>query len=605
MQTITFYSYKGGTGRSLVVANAAKFLNRFGQRVFALDFDLEAPGLHYKFGLTGPNGSAQIKRGVVDYLYSFVTEDESPASIRDYVIELKPADDPPPLWLMPAGNAPCAQYWRQLARLSWHELFYSEDAKGVPLFLELKERIEHEFAPDFLLIDSRTGITEIGGVATSVLADTVVCLLINNRENLEGVREVLRSIRRSPRLPGQSPARLLTALTRIPITEKPDTERRILRLAQDFLQEEAPNLSDTLEVPEILVLHSEPDLEFAEALRVGGEKSLDESPLYRDYTRLFSRLIPREVVDPFIAPLVANAVSRAFADPEGTQQQLEALNSSYPHPDVLRALLQLYRLRRVGNEAILEAGWRYWNITGKADEPTLWTAVQESVKALQPGEDLPLPPEFAEAVWKEAGATDIQVGLAISAAYKGFAQPLKAAEVLRGLLEKTGPQERVVVAYISRLKDAKRFEEGFDIVQAYKALFEKSPLFQTARASLLLAKGDSAEVARLLETGELNLDGVSEANVRTFARLLIMAGKSELIDPKLEDLLNKLIARGPSKRLEALGAVYKDLGRFQDFEARMYQVYPEEVAKELLDRVRPKALVHYARQFRGKGTETN
>ena len=30
MQTITFYSYKGGTGRSLLVANAAKYLNRFG-----------------------------------------------------------------------------------------------------------------------------------------------------------------------------------------------------------------------------------------------------------------------------------------------------------------------------------------------------------------------------------------------------------------------------------------------------------------------------------------------------------------------------------------------------------------------------------------------
>lgn len=603
MQTITFYSYKGGTGRSLVVANAAKYLNRFGKRVFALDFDLEAPGLHYKFGLRGPNGNAKITGGVVDYLYSLMTGYDPPVSLRDYVIELKAAADSPPLWLMPAGKVPSAQYWRQLAQLNWHQLFYSEGGRGVPLFLELKERIENEFAPDFLLIDSRTGITEIGGVATSVLADTVVCLLINNLENLEGAREVLRSIRRSPRLPGQSPVRLLTALTRIPVSEKSDVERTMLRIAQDFLREEAPTLSDTLEIPEILVLHSEPDLEFTEALRVGGEKSLEESPLYRDYIRLFSRIIPREVVDPFIAPLVANAVSRAFADPEGTQQELEALNSSYPHPDVLRALLQLYRLRRLDNEIILEAGWRYWSLTGKADEPTLWIAVQESLKELATGDDLPQPPEFVEAVWKEAGATDIEVGIAISTAYRRFAQPLKAAELLRGLLEKTGPEERVVVAYINRLRDAKRLEEAFDVVEANKALFGKNPSFQSALAAILLAKGDSAEVVRFLDSGELKLDAISETNIGTFARLLVMTGRSELIDPKLEGLLNKLMARGPSNRLATLGQVYKELGRFQEFEGRIHQVFPEEVAKELLGRVRSKTLFHYSRQFQGEAAE--
>ena len=46
MKTITFYSYKGGTGRSLALANAARYLARLEFKVVALDFDLEAPGLH-------------------------------------------------------------------------------------------------------------------------------------------------------------------------------------------------------------------------------------------------------------------------------------------------------------------------------------------------------------------------------------------------------------------------------------------------------------------------------------------------------------------------------------------------------------------------------
>ena len=50
---ITFYSYKGGTGRSMALANAAcwlvkKYLAR-SQRVLMMDWDIEAPGLHHFF----------------------------------------------------------------------------------------------------------------------------------------------------------------------------------------------------------------------------------------------------------------------------------------------------------------------------------------------------------------------------------------------------------------------------------------------------------------------------------------------------------------------------------------------------------------------------
>lgn len=43
---ITFYSYKGGTGRSMAMANVAWLLAFQGKRVLTIDWDLEAPGLH-------------------------------------------------------------------------------------------------------------------------------------------------------------------------------------------------------------------------------------------------------------------------------------------------------------------------------------------------------------------------------------------------------------------------------------------------------------------------------------------------------------------------------------------------------------------------------
>ena len=51
MHTISFYSYKGGVGRSLAVYYFAKELAALGKKVIAIDFDFEAPGLPYKFNV--------------------------------------------------------------------------------------------------------------------------------------------------------------------------------------------------------------------------------------------------------------------------------------------------------------------------------------------------------------------------------------------------------------------------------------------------------------------------------------------------------------------------------------------------------------------------
>ena len=49
MSIITFYSYKGGTGRSMGLANLAWILACCGRRVLVIDWDLEAPGIEKYF----------------------------------------------------------------------------------------------------------------------------------------------------------------------------------------------------------------------------------------------------------------------------------------------------------------------------------------------------------------------------------------------------------------------------------------------------------------------------------------------------------------------------------------------------------------------------
>ena len=48
-RVITFYSWKGGVGRTMAMANVGVQLARRGKRVLLVDWDLEAPGLDRYF----------------------------------------------------------------------------------------------------------------------------------------------------------------------------------------------------------------------------------------------------------------------------------------------------------------------------------------------------------------------------------------------------------------------------------------------------------------------------------------------------------------------------------------------------------------------------
>src|SRR2546428_920018 len=68
---ITFYSYKGGTGRSMAVANVAWILASGGKRVLTVDWDLEAPGLHRYYTPFLSDKDLTEADGLIDLLIEF------------------------------------------------------------------------------------------------------------------------------------------------------------------------------------------------------------------------------------------------------------------------------------------------------------------------------------------------------------------------------------------------------------------------------------------------------------------------------------------------------------------------------------------------------
>src|SRR5437016_11496171 len=107
METVAFYSYKGGVGRTLLVANTAQFLAMSGRKVVALDLDLEAPGLHQKLGSREvvSRAAAGTLRGAVDELLDILEKEPSDRSPAIAFEEVNlPSGTSGSLRLIPAGS---------------------------------------------------------------------------------------------------------------------------------------------------------------------------------------------------------------------------------------------------------------------------------------------------------------------------------------------------------------------------------------------------------------------------------------------------------------------------------------------------------------------
>jgi len=293
MQTIAFYSYKGGVGRSLLVANAARFLGMLGKRVVALDLDIEAPGLHYKLGrATDSDSKPAIAGGAVPYLVATAKGAKNPPPLQEHMAKLAlPEGTEGWLQLMPAGPAPRREYWTALKQLRERLRFDEPSGKGLAALLDLHARIEDELKPDYLLIDSRTGVTELGGLATTALADCVVCLLVPNQESVDGTLAIVEALKASSKQTGRDPVRVVPVMART--TGDPANEGRMSEGIERLVKLGEGRAEDDKKNPKPFVLPHDSALGTTDKVVVGEKKASAFSPLHKAYLELFQHLFPQ------------------------------------------------------------------------------------------------------------------------------------------------------------------------------------------------------------------------------------------------------------------------------------------------------------------------
>lgn len=172
----------------MALVNCALELVQRGRRVLLLDFDLEAPGIPTFEGFSG----ATHVPGIVDYVTEYMVTGIAP-KLDDFIYSNTEMESGKGnLWLIPAGKQGPG-YSAKLQTIDWQRLY--EQQAGFLVFEDMKEQWKKLLNPDYVLIDSRTGHTDVGGICTRQLPDAVCLMFFPNDQNLSGLTRIVEEIR--------------------------------------------------------------------------------------------------------------------------------------------------------------------------------------------------------------------------------------------------------------------------------------------------------------------------------------------------------------------------------------------------------------------------
>jgi MinD-like ATPase involved in chromosome partitioning or flagellar assembly len=176
----TFYSLRGGVGRSTALAYTARALAARGRTVICVDLDLEAPGLADLFGL-----QCEAGKGVVDLLLQF--DQGHQPDVTDHLLRASESDE---LYCLPAGW-PDANYARQL-RLLDPVAWYQEQENPLVKLIDALRHLPLE--PDAVLLDARTGISPLSAPLLFDFADLAIIGFYPHPQTRVGTGNLVRAL---------------------------------------------------------------------------------------------------------------------------------------------------------------------------------------------------------------------------------------------------------------------------------------------------------------------------------------------------------------------------------------------------------------------------
>jgi tetratricopeptide (TPR) repeat protein len=200
-QIVTFYSYKGGTGRTMAMANVAWIIASNGKRVLTVDWDLESPGLHKFFHPFLDPSMVEATPGVIEIINDYASEATSygPRS-DDWYLECARVERHAVSldWAFPGGGRldflsagrQNRDYSSAVCSLDWDNFY--DRLGGGRFFRALRDDMKRNY--DYVLIDSRTGLSDVADICTIELPDVLTVCFTLSDQSIEGAANVARQI---------------------------------------------------------------------------------------------------------------------------------------------------------------------------------------------------------------------------------------------------------------------------------------------------------------------------------------------------------------------------------------------------------------------------
>lgn len=244
---LSFFSFKGGVGRTTALVSLALQLARTGKKVAVIDLDLEAPGMASML----PGADGQIANyGVVDYLLERNLLKPEEIDIEDFyhlVDNNVVVGDGPPITVMPAGSLDDT-YLEKLARIDYEALYKPPGQNEVSLspLRELLKHVRQARQIDYMLLDARAGLHDLGGLSLSGVSHLDVIFGLDSEQSWRGMELVVRFLGRDriERTQKQLECALVLALAPDPGKDREEAFQRFLERSYSIFSEKFYNEED-------------------------------------------------------------------------------------------------------------------------------------------------------------------------------------------------------------------------------------------------------------------------------------------------------------------------------------------------------------------------
>jgi MinD-like ATPase involved in chromosome partitioning or flagellar assembly len=186
---VAFYSFKGGVGRTTLLGVLAWQLAQSGRRVVCIDLDVEAPGLSAFLDVQG-------EPSVLDCLLGHAATGTLPAEDPVQATNIHGVT----VHVVPAGVLG-RTYLEKLARLDYLGATSASTSPIAEGLSTLLKRVSGQHRPDFIFLDCRAGLHDLGGLSLHDLAHVDVLVGRDTPQGRDGLAltlEVLRSHREPP-----------------------------------------------------------------------------------------------------------------------------------------------------------------------------------------------------------------------------------------------------------------------------------------------------------------------------------------------------------------------------------------------------------------------